>query len=148
MAAVHHALQRIDVQTCLFPGLARQGLGQRVGGRDHAAHQRVPQARVVGFVERPLLHPHAPVGRQAHQVHGAGGDAQHTHGTPLHGAHDFAAGVGHRQLLVTPRATQVGVAQRFGQGVQGIGGGVDVGIRGRLGRQVQTPCRGAAMLTH
>jgi hypothetical protein len=78
-----------------------------------------------------LLHPDASIRRQAHQVHGPRGDAQHTHGAALDGAQPLAMGVAHRQLLVAPRAALALGAQGLRQQVQRRGDGV--------GRHIEVP---------
>jgi len=118
MPAMGYAVQSIHAQAGFLPGFARQRLRQGIGSRDHAAHQRVPLARVVGLVESAQLHPHAAIGRTGHQMHRLGGQAQRAHGTALDGADAPTLGVAHGQLLVAPGPAAALGTQRLRQGIE------------------------------
>ena len=121
MAAVAQRMQLGHAQAGLFPGLACQCLLQRIGSRYHAAHQRIPHARMVGLVKGALLHPHAAIGRGADQVHGAGRHAQRAHGAAFDGADAFTPRIGYAQLLIAPWADTARSAHGIGKRIHGNG---------------------------
>ena len=104
------SLQLVHAQAGLLPGFTLHGAEQGIGGRDHAAHQGVQFSRMSGLSQRALLHPHAAIGREADQMHGARGDGQWSHGAALYTGHTQALRIVHGQLLIAPWAAQAMLA--------------------------------------
>ena len=103
VTGVLQILQLLQTQPGLFPGFTLQRLRHTVTGGHHAAHERVPQARVGGFGKGALLHPERALGTAADQVHGMRGNAQHARSATFHRRQHAAVRCLHCKLFIAPQ---------------------------------------------